>query len=246
VIPIRDLARARNRPWVTWAIIAVNAAVFAFQYALGPDGEEAMIRAYGLVPAVLFSGQAPGSYVTPVTHMFLHGGILHVVGNMWFLHVFGDNVEDALGPWRFGFFYLGCGLAAAALQVVIDPGATVPMVGASGAIAGVLGAYLVLYPSARVLTLVPVMFFVEVPAFVFIVIWFGLQLAEALLHLGHQATAQGGVAFFAHVGGFLAGLAAIKPLTLLGGPRGGPPRLPPPPNRRVGSPFEPDEGEGPW
>jgi len=177
VIPIRDLTPARTRPWVTWSIIALNAAVFAFQFTLGPDGEEALIRAYGLIPSTLLSGQALGSYLTPLTHMFLHGGVLHVVGNMWFLHVFGDNVEDALGPVRFGVFYVACGLAAAALQVAMDPGSTVPMVGASGAIAGVLGAYLLLYPGARVLTLVPVLFFIEIPAFVFIVIWFGLQLA---------------------------------------------------------------------
>lgn len=240
MIPIRDLTPSQGRPWVTWSLIGVNVAVFTFQWALGTDGEEQLIRGYGLVPAALLSGASSGSWITPLTHMFLHGGVVHVAANMWFLHIFGDNVEEALGRWRYLAFYVLCGLAAATLQVAMDPSSTVPMVGASGAIAGVLGAALLLFPRGRVLTLVPVVFFIELPSVVFIVVWFGLQLAEVLLHLRHEATAQGGVAFFAHIGGFVTGLALAKPAVLLGR-RGAVGR--PPPNRRVRAPWDLDRDE---
>jgi membrane associated rhomboid family serine protease len=142
----------------------------------------------------------------------MHGGWLHVIGNMWFLWVFGDNVEDAMGRLRYVVFYVACGLAAVVAQVLIDPGSSVPMVGASGAIAGVLGAYVVLYPRARIVTLVPIFIilqFVELPAFVFIFVWFGLQLLSGWASLGTVGQDVGGTAFFAHIGGFVCGLALV-------------------------------------
>jgi membrane associated rhomboid family serine protease len=144
--------------------------------------------------------------------MFMHGDWLHILGNMWFLWIFGDNVEDELGKVKFVLFYVLTGLLAAAAQVAIDPASFVPMVGASGAIAGVLAGYVVLYPRARVLTILPVVIFlfVELPAFLFIFVWFGLQLLRGVVSLGAMGDNAGGIAFFAHIGGFVAGLALIK------------------------------------
>ncbi len=210
MIPLRDLNPTRTRPTVTYTLIAINVAVFLYQLYLqttggGAAGQE-LIERFGVVPKMLLEGH-PGSLVTPITSMFLHGGLLHVIGNMWFLHIFGDNVEDHFGKVRYLAFYFVTGIAAAIAQSLISPDSVMPMVGASGAIAGVLGAYVRLYPHARIVTVVPIFVFlqfVEIPALFFIVVWFGLQALNAWLSLG--SLEQGGVAFFAHIGGFLVGL----------------------------------------
>jgi membrane associated rhomboid family serine protease len=215
VIPIRDINPTRRRPWVVWSFIAINLIVFVLQFLVdraSPDLGQQVVEVYGLSPYWLTSGRHWGSWLTLLTHMFMHGGFLHFLGNMWFLHVFGDNVEDNLGPLRFIAFYVLCGLAAAGAQLAIDPNSIVPMVGASGAIAGVLSAYVTLYPRARVLTLVPIVIvlqFVELPAYWFILIWFGYQLLMGFTSLGAISEQSGGVAFFAHIGGFLAGLVLV-------------------------------------
>ncbi len=206
LFPLRDLRKTLTRPLVTWALIALNVLIFVYQWSLDASRSEALIERFGVVPDVLLHGRHPGSLITPLTSMFLHGGLGHVLGNLWFLFVFGNNVEEALGHARFAFFYVVCGLAAAATQVAIGPLSTVPMIGASGAIAGVLGAYIVFFPRARVLTFVPVFFLLEVPAFVYIFVWFALEVVRASFSLG-ASSAEGGVAFFAHVGGFVAGVA---------------------------------------
>jgi membrane associated rhomboid family serine protease len=207
MIPIRDLNPTRNTPWVTWTLLLLCGLVFAWQAVL-PDGlDRDFVFAYGLVPRRLAHGADPAALLTVLTSMFMHGGLMHIVGNLWFLRMFGDNVEDNMGPARYALFYLLCGAAAAAAQVAMSPASGVPMVGASGAIAGVLAAYLVLYPHARVVALVPIFIFIqfmEIPAFVFIALWFGLQFFSGVGSLGATG---GGVAYWAHIGGFVAGLA---------------------------------------
>jgi membrane associated rhomboid family serine protease len=164
---------------------------------------------WGMVPYRLTYRPDLLGFVTILTSMFMHGGLLHIAGNLWFLRIFGDNVEDNMGPVRFAVFYLLCGTVAAIAQVAINPSSTIPMVGASGAIAGVLAAYLVLYPRARVLTLIPIFVFIqwaEIPAFVFIAVWFIYQFFAGVGSLSHGG---GGVAFWAHIGGFIAGLVLV-------------------------------------
>lgn len=209
MIPIRDLNPTRNTPWVTWTLLLLCGLVFAWQAVLPEGLDQEFIYAYGLVPRRVAFGHDPAALVTVLTSMFMHGGVMHVVGNLWFLRMFGDNVEDNMGPVRYTIFYLLCGVAAALAQVMMSPTSGVPMVGASGAIAGVLAAYLVLYPHARVVALVPIFIFLqfmEIPAFIFIALWFGLQFFSGLGSLGG---AGGGVAYWAHIGGFLAGLALV-------------------------------------
>lgn len=222
MIPIRDLNPTQRRPVLTWIIIAANVVVWLYEWSLGPEMAE-LVQRWGVVPYYLTQAHHVGSWITPITSMFLHGGWLHVIGNMWFLHVFGDNIEDELGRARYAFFYLASGLGAVALQVAIDPTSRVPMVGASGAIAGVLGGYMMLHPRARIITLVPIFIFiqfVELPAFLFLFVWFGLQLLYGLTSLG-LPEAVGGVAFFAHIGGFVIGLLLVRPLRLPPDKRGG-------------------------
>lgn len=222
MIPIRDLNHTRRTPVVTWTLIAVNVLIFVSSLTLGTAEAEALVMRFGVIPDVIVNGNwaspradggALGSWVTPVTSMFLHGGLLHLGSNMLFLHVFGDNVEDVLGRGRFVLFYLLCGLGAVGGQIFIDPSSMVPMIGASGAISGVLAGYVTLFPHARVVTLVPIFIFIhfmELPAAVFIVLWFVLQLVQGYLSLGMIAEGGGGVAWFAHIGGFLAGLVCIR------------------------------------
>ena len=205
MFPLRDVIPSRTTQYVTVSIIALNALVFLYQLALGPNVEQFVIY-YGLVPAAF-------SWVTVFTSMFLHGGFLHVAGNMLYLWIFGDNVEDRMGHGRFLVFYLLCGTAAALAQTITDPQSVVPMVGASGAIAGVMGAYFVLYPRSRILTLVFILFFiqlVEVPAIFFLGIWFVMQFLSGVGSIA-RATGDpaGGIAFWAHVAGFAAGLSAV-------------------------------------
>jgi membrane associated rhomboid family serine protease len=206
MIPLRDIIPSRTTPFVTVGLIVANAVVFFYQWSLDDRQEEAFALFFGLIPAAF-------SWITVFTSMFLHGSLLHFGGNMLYLWIFGDNVEDRMGHGRFLVFYLLCGIAAALAQTITDPSSVVPMVGASGAIAGVMGAYFVLYPHSRILTLVPIFFFVqliEVPAIFFLGIWFVMQFLSGV---GSIATAAGGpaggIAFWAHVAGFAAGLGAV-------------------------------------
>ncbi len=216
MFPLRDSIPSSRPPVVNVLLIAACALVFVFELSLGPDLER-FLRAYALVPARLFH---PGFYgasllfnvKSALLSMFLHGGWFHLIGNMWFLWIFGDNVEDVLGHVRYLGFYLVCGGAAALGQAVVAPSSEVPMIGASGAIAGVLGAYLVWFPWARVKTLffLGILFTVtELPAMLFLVLWFVVQFFSGTLALaaagGAAGPVGGGVAFFAHIGGFLAG-----------------------------------------
>ena len=206
MIPLRDIIPSRTTPVVTIALITVNVIVFLFELSLGRNVDQFTLY-WGLVPAAF-------SWVTVVTSMFLHGGFLHVAGNMLYLWIFGDNVEDRMGHGRFLVFYLLCGIAAALAQTISQPDSVVPMVGASGAIAGVMGAYFVLYPKSRIVTLIPLFFFfqvIEVPAILFLGIWFLMQFISGLGSIVTVATGQaaGGVAFWAHVAGFVAGISGV-------------------------------------
>ncbi|MEM7138518.1 MAG: rhomboid family intramembrane serine protease [Myxococcota bacterium] len=222
MIPIRDHNQTRRTPVVTWTLIGANLALFVWSMAFGPSNAEQIVMRFGVIPDVLVNGQwgfsrvdggALGSVVTPFTSMFLHGGVLHLVSNMWFLHVFGDNVEDVLGRARYLAFYAVSGVGAAVGQVLVDPNSMVPMIGASGAISGVLAGYMILFPHARIVTLVPIVIFIrffDVPAAAFIILWFALQLVLGYLSLGLLSEAGSGVAWFAHIGGFLVGLVTVK------------------------------------
>ena len=205
MIPLRDVIPSRTTPYITVTIIALNAVAWTFEILLPHDALNEFLTIYGVVPAYF-------SYPTLVTSMFLHGGWMHVIGNMWYLWIFGDNVEDRVGHGRFMVFYLLCGIAAALGQVVVDPNSTLPTIGASGAIAGVMGAYFVLYPRSRVLTLIPLivlMPIVEVPAIVLLGLWFLMQLFNAGTIAMTTSSRGGGVAFAAHVIGFVAGAGGV-------------------------------------
>jgi membrane associated rhomboid family serine protease len=212
VIPLRDSIPGRRTPVTMLTLLGTNLFVFLYTVGLGSPWEiQAFFETYGLVPARILGPDPP--YYTLFTSMFLHGGWLHLVGNMLYLWIFGNNVEDATGHLGFLVFYVLCGLAAAFAQILIQPASQVPMVGASGAIAGVLGGYLVLYPRARILALVPLGFFLhlmEVPAVLFLPMWFLLQLVYGIASLGVRSEFGGGVAFWAHIGGFVAGLVCIR------------------------------------
>jgi membrane associated rhomboid family serine protease len=228
MFPYRDDNPTLRPAVVTYLIIAINVAVWVFVQGVGTD--PALTRSVcqlGLIPGELLHRLPPGyevpvgpgvacvvgagsSWYTVLTSMFLHGGWFHLIGNMWFLWLFGNNIEDSMGRSRYLPFYLICGLTAAALQTLLNPGSAVPMVGASGAISGIMGAYVVLYPRVRVHLLVVLVVFItriEVPAYVMLGYWFLLQLLGGTSTIGTQ---QGGVAFWAHVGGFVAGAALIQ------------------------------------
>jgi membrane associated rhomboid family serine protease len=211
MIPIRDENPTTITPIVTVSLIVINTAVFVYQMSLGAAGN-AFVAAFGAVPSALFGGESMSAVppsVTLVTAMFLHGGIMHLVGNMLYLWIFGNNIEDMMGHGRFLFFYLICGVAAAYAHAVTDPTSGVPMIGASGAISGVLGAYLLLFPRARVLTWIPLGVFSRleyIPAAWVLGFWIVLQFLNGTVSLGRSG---GGVAWFAHVGGFIAGMALI-------------------------------------
>jgi membrane associated rhomboid family serine protease len=205
MIPLRDVIPSRTTPRVTVTLIALNVLVFVFQSTLTDRAEEIFIYGFGLVPLHF-------SLVTVFTAMFVHAGLAHLIGNMLFLWIFGDNVEDRLGHGRFVLFYAICGFAAAFAQVALEPDSVVPMVGASGAVAGVMGAYLVLYPHSRVLMLFPFpLFLFELPAVIFLGVWFLMQFLNGVgqLPIFQQDQISGGVAFWAHVAGFLAGLLLV-------------------------------------
>jgi rhomboid family protein len=200
MFPVADVIPSRTRPSVTIAIITLNALVFLFELTLSDPQLQLFAQTYGVVPAAF-------SWASVVTSMFLHGGWLHFLGNMLYLWIFGDNVEDRLGHGRYLIFYLLCGAAAALGQTALQPYSPLPMVGASGAIAGIMGAYFVLFPHSRVITAVFIVFFfdlIEVPAIFFLGIWFVMQFFSGVGSLGSEA-AEGGVAFWAHVAGFAVG-----------------------------------------
>ena len=215
MIPLRDDNPSGTPQIVTIAFIATCVLVFLWQLSFGAQGGQRIVYALGVVPASLLGqGQLPAElslvppWMTMFTSMFMHGGWMHLIGNMLYLWIFGDNVEDSMGHGRFVVFYLLCGVAAVLAQALPDPSSTIPMVGASGAISGVLGAYLLLYPHARVLVVIPFGFYfhpMRIPAGLVLVLWFGLQLLSNVM----AQPGQGGVAFRAHIGGFVAGMILI-------------------------------------
>jgi membrane associated rhomboid family serine protease len=215
MIPIQDTIPRRSPPLAVYSIIALNVLAFALELSLSQSDVERFFELFGIVPvrftqpqlAVLIGLPMP-NYWPFLTSMFLHGGWAHIIANMWALWIFGDNVEDRMGPLRFTVFYLICGLVAGIVHVLTNPDSTVPTVGASGAIAGVLGAYFLLFPQSRLIVLVPVLFiplFFEVPAVLYLLFWALMQILSGTLALAGPADV-GGVAWWAHVGGFTAGL----------------------------------------
>jgi membrane associated rhomboid family serine protease len=209
MIPLYDTVHSRRVPIVNWLLIGLNVLVFLYEISLSQAGLATLTRTWGLVPATLVA-QPQTAWLTIFTSMFLHGGWFHILSNMWVLFIFGDNVEDRMGGGRYLLFYLLSGTAAALLQSFFLPASRVPMIGASGAIAGVLGAYLLLYPRARVASLVPILFIftiIDIPAPIFLLFWFVSQLFSGWLTLGGAGGS--GVAWWAHVGGFVFGMLAV-------------------------------------
>lgn len=213
LLPLKDDIPSRRFPFVTYSIIAVNIVVFMFEATMSKEQLQAFFELIAVIPAeyTAFLRGEPVPLLkllaAPFASMFLHGGWMHLFGNMWFLYLFGDNVEDAMGHSRFLLFYLLTGLAATVAHIFVNPLSPIPIVGASGAISGVVGAYFLMFPTARVLTLVPIFFFVDIvllPAVVFIGMWFLFQFWSGLLSLAVPHL--GGVAWWAHIGGFIAGL----------------------------------------
>lgn len=215
MIPLWDDAPRQTTPFITWVLIAANAGIFLYQFSLGLESygvQEAFISSYAVVPsrvsgAILGDAPLADGFTPVLTSMFLHAGWMHLIGNMWFLWIFGDNVEDELGHFVFLLFFLGCGIVAAIAQFLADPGSSVPIVGASGAIAGVMGAYLIRFPRARVTVLLPLIIIwtkVRLPAFLMLTYWLGIQILS-----GTGGASSGGVAWWAHIGGFVAGVALI-------------------------------------
>jgi membrane associated rhomboid family serine protease len=226
MIPIKDTIHSRSFPLVNWLIVIANVLVFVLiELPLGQSQLNQLISSYGMTPNQcaapllkdLSTASIPGMGVLIngcaiplITSMFLHGSWLHIIGNMWVLIIFGDNVEDRMGSLGYLLFYMVCGVVSGLTQAFIAPTSTIPAIGASGAIAGVLAAYLLLYPRSKVLTLVPILiipWFMNIPAVIFIAIWFLLQFFSGLVSLG--AVAAGGVAYWAHVGGFICGLLLV-------------------------------------
>jgi rhomboid family protein len=226
MIPIKDTIQSRSFPVVNWLLVIANVLVFVLiELPLSQSQFNRLIATYGITPSlcaapilkILSAASIPGLDVLfqgcalpLITSMFLHGGWLHIIGNMWVLIIFGDNVEDRLGSIRYLIFYLICGVASGLTQAFISPNSQLPAIGASGAIAGVLAAYMIFFPRARVVTLVPLFilgWFVNIPAVVFVAIWFLIQFFGGVLAMG--ATASGGVAYWAHVGGFFCGLLLV-------------------------------------
>ena len=210
MLPLYDTVRTRRFPFVNVLLIVVNVLAFLYESQLSSPNLERFIFRWGLVPANLVSNPS-NQWVTIFTAMFLHGGWFHLLSNMWFLYIFGDNIEARLGGVRYLIFYLLSGVAAVALQTYLLPTSRVPMIGASGAIAGVLGAYLISFPRARVASLVPILFIftiIEVPAAIFLVLWFISQLYSGLFAM--QGASASGIAWWAHIGGFVFGFIMVS------------------------------------
>jgi len=219
MIPIRDTIPSKNYPIVNHCIIGINVVLYLAQMAQGPDLNR-FVYIYGLVPARYSIPQITSYFTTGqqffslLSFMFLHGGFWHLLGNMWSLYIFGDNVEDRLGPLRYIVFYLLCGITSGLSHLIFNLNSNIPTIGASGAIAGVMGAYLILHPNAKILTLIPIIFipwFIEIPAFFFLGFWFVLQFINAAGSHGSI----GGIAWWAHIGGFIFGIIFLKIFLLL-------------------------------
>jgi rhomboid family protein len=207
MIPLRSSDRHYTPSTVTLLIIVANVLVFLYELSLGLNSRQMnhFIMAYGIVPDQLRP-------ITVITSMFIHGGFMHILGNMWFLWIFGRGVEDTLGHTKFLIFYFACGIAAAAIHIAVNANSPIPTVGASGAIAGVMGAYLVKFPRARVVTLVFIVFFIttlDIPAAFLLLYWFAIQFFSGVGSVGYSTVSSGDVAWFAHIGGFLAGMGLI-------------------------------------
>lgn len=220
MIPLRDANPSRGTPVANYAIIALCVLMFLYELLLG-KGLERFLFEFGLIPAritlpeMAYHFTFNERFIPLLSSMFLHGGWLHLIGNMWTLYIFGDNVESELGHVRYGIFYVVSGLIAAVIHVVTNFDSKIPTIGASGAVAGVMGAYFLLYPRARILTLVPIFFFVtflELPAYVFLGFWFILQFFSGTFSLLAGSSNVGGIAWWAHVGGFVGGLVMLIPL----------------------------------
>ena len=214
MFPLRDTIRAKSFPVVTYGLIAANVAVFLFESVLGSGAMAAFMDSFALIPARL-SLSNPLSWFTLLSSAFLHGGWFHLLSNMWMLHIFGDNVEDSMGSARYLMFYLIGGVISGLVHAAFSTYSTIPTVGASGAIAAVMGAYVLLYPHGRVVTLIPGLFFlpwfIEVRAFLFLGFWFLSQISNGLLSLGLVGPAQfSGVAWWAHIGGFIFGMIGAR------------------------------------
>ena len=230
MIPLRDNNPRRTVPLVTYSLIALNVLAFFWQLSLGPNLEPALFQ-IAFIPARYW---IPGNWIfdlySIVVSMFLHGSLMHIGSNMLYLAIFGDNIEDRLGPTRYLLFYLLCGFLATLAHAFFSPGSRIPAIGASGAIAGVLGAYLILFPRAQVTTLLPIFVFItvrEIPAIIILGLWFVLQLFSGVGSLGvRDAQDMGGVAYFAHIGGFVAGMVLIAIFGGMRRPRRPEPELP--------------------
>jgi membrane associated rhomboid family serine protease len=214
MIPIRDEIPTRRVPVVNYLLIAANIFVFLLEWLAGPN-QESLVYQFALIPANFTSGFSLGAFANIFTSMFMHAGLLHLGGNMLYLWIFGDNVEDSMGSGKYLAFYLAGGMVASLAHILTNPGSQIPTVGASGAIAAVLGAYLVLYPHSRVVTFIPLGYFMRltlVPASIVLGLWFVLQLFNGVLSLGGGSDV-GGVAFWAHIGGFVFGVLMARLLS---------------------------------
>jgi membrane associated rhomboid family serine protease len=218
MIPLKDRDIRKRFPFVTILLITINILIFIYQLSLAEELKIFFIH-FSVIPNHVYQALhsdvfKPMVFITLLTSQFLHGGWLHLGGNMLYLWVFGDNVEDKLGHIRFLVFYLLCGVTASILHIYIEPASAIPTVGASGAISGVLGAYIFMFPKSRVLTLIPIFIFIqiaELPAYVILGLWFVLQFINGLLSLGYTDAGMGGVAWWAHIGGFITGLILVMP-----------------------------------
>ncbi len=218
MFPLKDDNPSRTLPVVTYLIIAANVYVFLLELSVGPQHVEQLLASFGLIPAEFLQHFDSHQVARIYTSMFTHGGLVHLVSNMWMLFIFGDNVEDRMGHAGFAIFYLLCGTIAALAQVFSGLNSVMPVIGASGAIAGVLGAYLVLFPRACVITFIPLGFvplFYPVPAFLFVIIWAATQFLAGMVHLALPVAGvhAGAVAYWAHIGGFLSGILLVKAFT---------------------------------
>ena len=223
MLPLSDHNPSRTTPVVNILLIAANVFMFFWELSLGPNLEPALFNVAFIPARFWYAPVAPLNVIGMFVSMFLHGGWLHLGGNMLYLWIFGDNIEDRLGHFRYLIFYLLCGIVATLAHAFFNPASRMPSIGASGAIAGVLGAYLLLFPRAQVTTLIPIFFFItvrEIPAFIILGLWFVLQLFTGAAVMGAHMNDVGGVAYFAHIGGFVAGMV----LVIVMGGRRPPPR----------------------
>ena len=209
MFPLYDTVRSHRFPAINLILIVINALAFLYEIQMNPSALKEFIFEWGLIPARLLSNPS-AAWSTIFTSMFLHGGWFHIINNMWVLFIFGDNVEARMGGIRYLIFYLLCGVAAVLLQTYVLPSSDVPMIGASGAVAGVLGAYLILFPHSRIASLVPILFIftiIEIPAVIFLLFWFASQLYSGLFAI--QGSSGSGIAWWAHIGGFIFGVAMV-------------------------------------